>query len=236
MQNEILWFVLMFTNFIGIALSYRLFGKTGLYVWIGMAIILANIQVMKTIKFFGLVTAMGNIIYGTTFLATDILCENHGKKEAKKGVLIGFFVLLSTTVIMQISLLFTPDESDMLSPALIQIFSLLPRITVASLTAYLISQLHDVWAFDFWKRKTRSKHLWLRNNISTIVSQLIDNVVFTWVAFVGFGIFWTQVFPNDIIIQIFVTSYIMKFIVAVFDTPFIYLSKGLRESESVNEV
>jgi len=229
MQNEVLWFLLMLINFAGIALAYRFFGKAGLYVWIGMAIILANIQVMKTIKFFGLVTAMGNIIYGTTFLATDILCENHGKKDAKRGVLIGFFVLLSTTVIMQISLLFIPDESDMLSPALEQIFSLLPRITVASLTAYLISQLHDVWAFDFWKRKTQSKHLWLRNNISTLISQLIDNVVFTWIAFIGFGVYWTQVFPSEVIIQIFITSYIMKFIVAVFDTPFIYLSKRMRK-------
>ncbi len=227
MINEGLWFLLMFVNFTGIILSYRLFGKTGLYVWISMAIILANIQVMKTIRFFGLVTAMGNIIYGTTFLATDILCENHGRREARKGVLTGFFVLLLTTLIMQISLMFIPDETDTLSPALEQIFGLLPRITVASLTAYVVSQLHDVWAFDFWKRKTEGRHLWLRNNLSTLVSQLMDNVIFTWIAFVGFGVFWEMVFPPEIIIQIFITSYIMKFIVAIFDTPFIYLSRRI---------
>jgi len=139
MINEVLWFLLMFVNFSGIIISYWLFGRNGLYAWIAMAIILANIQVMKTIKFFQLVTAMGNIIYGTTFLATDILCENHSRSEAKKGVLIGFFVLIVTTLIMQICLMFIPDESDTLSPALEQIFSLLPRITVASLTAYIIS-------------------------------------------------------------------------------------------------
>jgi hypothetical protein len=223
-QNEILWFILLFVNFTGITLAYRFFGKHGLYAWTAMAIIVANIQVMKTIQFFGLVTAMGNIIYGSTFLVTDILCENHSREDARRAVLIGFFVLIFTTVIMQICLAFIPDESDTLSPALEQIFGLLPRITVASLTAYLLSQFHDVWAFNFWKRVTAGKHLWLRNNASTMVSQLIDNLVFTWIAFVGFGIFWEQVFPSEVIVEIFITSYIMKFIVAALDTPFVYLS------------
>jgi hypothetical protein len=233
--NEILWFILLIVNFAGITLAYRFFGKTGLYAWTAMAIILANIQVMKTIKFFGLVTAMGNIIYGSTFLVTDILCENHGKRDAKRAVMIGFFTLIFTTVIMQICLAFIPDESDTLSPALEQIFSLLPRITVASLTAYLISQLHDVWAFDFWRRKTAGRHLWLRNNASTMVSQLIDNAVFTWIAFIGFGVGWTQVFPTDIVVEIFVTSYIMKFIVAVLDTPFVYLSTRMKREIEIRE-
>ncbi len=229
-QNEILWFILLLVNFTGITLAYRFFGKTGLYAWTAMAIIIANIQVMKTIRFFGLVTAMGNIIYGSTFLVTDILCENHGKEDARRAVLIGFFVLIFTTLIMQICLAFIPDETDTLSPALEQIFGLLPRITVASLTAYLISQFHDVWAFSFWKRKTAGRHLWLRNNASTMVSQLIDNFVFTWIAFVGFGIGWTQVFPTGVIIEIFITSYIMKFIVAALDTPFVYLSTKMGKS------
>jgi hypothetical protein len=234
-QNEILWFILLIVNFTGITLAYRFFGKTGLYAWTAMAIIIANIQVMKTIRFFGLVTAMGNIIYGSTFLVTDILCENHRKEDARRAVLIGFFVLIFTTLIMQICLVFIPDESDTLSPALEQIFGLLPRITVASLTAYIISQFHDVWAFSFWKRKTAGKHLWLRNNASTMVSQLIDNVVFTWIAFVGFGIGWTQVFPSEVIIEIFITSYIMKFIVAVLDTPFVYLSTKMGKKAEIEE-
>ncbi len=232
MTNELLWVILMLVTFLGIILAYRFFGKTGLFVWMGMAIILANIQVMKTISFFGLVTALGNIIYGSTFLVTDILNENHSKKEAQTAVWMGFFVLLSATIIMQICLGFKPHESDTLSPALEMIFGLLPRITFASLTAYLISQFHDVWAFDFWKKKFKGKHLWIRNNFSTITSQLLDNIIFTWIAFVGFfGLFgWGQVFEWNIIISIFVVSYIMKFIVAVFDTPFIYWSKRIKKT------
>ena len=231
MINELLWIILMLVTFIGIILAYRFFGKLGLYVWMAMAVIIANIQVMKTIAIFGFVTAMGNIIYSTTFLATDILSENYSKKEAKKAVWIGFFILITVTIVMQICIAFIPHESDSLSPALEQVFSLLPRITIASLTAYIISQHHDVWAFDFWKKLFKGKHLWLRNNFSTMTSQLVDNVIFTWIAFVGFfGLFgWQQVFSWNIIIQIFLVSYVMKWIVAVIDTPFIYLSRIIKK-------
>jgi len=231
LSNEVLWFILMFSIFIGITLAYRLFGKTGLYVWIGMAIILANIQVAKMIEFFGLMTAMGNIIYGSTFLATDILTEKYGKKEARRGVFVGFFVLISVTVIMQITLAFLPAPQDTLDPALRQIFGFMPDVTVASLTAYLISQLHDVWAFHFWKQKTKGRFLWLRNNASTMVSQLIDNATFTLLFFAVFNpqilasIGWSGIW------EIFITSYIMKFIVAVFDTPFVYLAVRMKIGE-----
>lgn len=231
MINELLWVLLLIVTFLLQILAYRLWGKTGLYCWIAMSVIIANIQVMKTIGIFGLVTAMGNIIYSSTFLATDIISENHGKKEAKKAVWIGFFILISTTIVMQLTLHFIPHESDTLSPALNQIFGLLPRIAIASLIAYLISQHHDVWAFEFWKKVFKGKHLWIRNNFSTMTSQLLDNVIFTWIAFVGFfGLFgWTQVFTWGIIIQIFLVSYAMKWLVAVVDTPFVYLSKVIKK-------
>ena len=221
----------MLVSFLGVTLAYRFFGKTGLYIWMAMAVILANIQVMKTISFLGLVTALGTVIYGTTFLATDILNENHTKKEAKQAVWVGFFILITTTILMQISLMFIPHNSDVLSPALQTIFGLLPRITVASLTAFLISQFHDVWAFNFWKKKFKGKYLWLRNNFSTLTSQLIDNIIFTYIAFVGlFGVFgWTQVFDWNIIIQIFVVSYAMKIFVSILDTPFIYWSRKVKK-------
>lgn len=229
MINELLWILLLVVTFLGILLAYRLFGKVGLFAWVGVAIILANIQVMKTVQIFGLVTAMGNIIYGTIFFATDILNENYGRKEAQKAVWIGFFVLIFATIVMQISINFVPDESDFLSPALQQIFGFLPRIAIASLVAYLISQFYDVWVFDFLKKKTKGKHLWLRNNVSTMTSQLIDNIIFTGIAFVGFGLFgWQQVFEWNIIFQIFIVSYVMKFIVAVIDTPFMYWAKKLK--------
>lgn len=227
MNNNLLWLVLLLVNYIGITLSYKFFKKTGLFIWIAMAAIIANIQVIKTIEVFSYVTTLGNIIYGTSYLATDILNEKYGKKEAQKGVYIGIFILITVTVIMQICLLFKPLGGDAMalenSQALDVIFGFLPRITFASVLAYSISQLHDVWAYDKWRKKM-PKHLWIRNNLSTLTSQLIDNVIFTFVAFYG-------VFDLKIIVEIFITTYIMKFIVAALDTPFIYLAKSMETNE-----
>ena len=221
MINELLWIGLLLVSFSSVIIAYKLFGKTGLYVWTALAVILANIQVMKTIQIFGLVTALGNVIYSSLFLVTDILNENHSKKDAQKAVWIGFFVLIITTIIMQISIQFIPDESDFLSEHIVAIFSVLPRIAFASLLAYLISQSHDVWFFAKLKKKHNKKYLWLRNNLSTITSQLVDNTIFTLIAFIG-------VFAWDVIIQIFLTSFILKVIVAACDTPFVYLSRKIK--------
>jgi len=221
MINEILWIVLLLTSFLIVILSYKLFGLTGLYVWTAVGVILANIQVMKTIQIFGLVTAMGNVIYSSLFLVTDIINENHTKKDAQKAVWIGFFVLITTAIIMQISIQFIPDESDFLSEHITAIFSVLPRIAFASLIAYLISQSHDVWFYAKLKNRHKKRYLWLRNNLSTVTSQLLDNIIFTLIAFVG-------VFTWDAIGQIFLTSFILKVIVAACDTPFVYLSRKIK--------
>ena len=223
MYNELLFFGEILASFLLVMLAYKLFGKIGLFVWAGMAVILANIQVFKTIQIFGLVTAMGNVIYSSIFLVTDIFNEVHTKKDAQQSVWIGFFVLLAVTALMQISLLFIPDASDLLSPHLTAIFSLLPRIAFASLAAYLISQSFDVWLYSILKKKEGKARLWLRNNVSTMISQLIDNSVFTLIAFVG-AMDW------NIILEIFTTSYILKFLIAAADTPFIYWARSLKKT------
>lgn len=222
MINELLWIGLLVASFAMVIVAYKLFGKTGLYVWTAVGVILANIQVMKTVELFGLVTALGNVVYSSLFLVTDIMNENHSKDDARKAVWIGFFVLISMTLIMQFTLYFIPDESDLLSPHITAIFSFMPRIALASLTAYLISQLHDVWFFVVLKNKFGPQRLWFRNNVSTITSQLIDNTIFTLIAFVG-------IFSWTIIVQIFITSLILKVVVAICDTPFVYLAKKINQ-------
>ena len=222
MLNEVLWIGSMVVSFLMVVISYRLFGKTGLYIWTATAVILANIQVMKTVRVFGLVTALGNVVYSSLFLVTDILNENYTEKDAQKAVWIGFFVLISTTVLMQLTIQFIPDVSDFLSEHISAVFSLLPRITFASLTAYLISQNHDVWFFAKLKKKHKRRLLWLRNNSSTIISQLLDNIIFTLIAFAG-------VFSWVVIGQIFLTSMVMKIVVAVCDTPFVYWARKMKD-------
>ena len=220
MINEVLWIGSLIVSLFTVIIAYKLFGKTGLYIWTAAAVIIANIQVLKIVEVFGLETALGNVIYASIFLSTDILNENHTKKDAQKAVWIGFFVLIATTVIMQITLQFTPSENDFINEHIAAIFSLMPRIAIASLIAYIISQNHDVWFYAKLKKKDKTKRLWLRNNLSTITSQLLDNTIFTLIAFVG-------VFSWITIGQIFLTSLILKVIVAVCDTPFLYLARKI---------
>ncbi len=218
-MNELLWGAMLLINFSAILFSYRVWGKTGLYIWVPLAVMIANIQVTKTIHLFGLTATLGNIVYATSFLVTDILSENYGKKDAKKAVGIGFFALIVMTVLMNLALYFMPDESDFAQSSLQTIFSIMPRIALGSLTAYGLSQLHDIWAYDMWKRRfAEDKYLWMRNNFSTMVSQLIDTVVFTLIAFSG-------VFPWPVLVQIMITTYLLKWVVALLDTPFLYLAK-----------
>ncbi len=222
MHNELLWLGFVLIDFTVALFVFRGFGKIGLYGMIVMNIILCNIQVMKTISLFGLVTTLGNVLYASIFFCTDVMSEIYGKKEARKGVFLGFISLIIAALYMQITIRFVPSSSDFIHPYLERIFLFLPRITVASLSAYLISQLHDVWAFHFWKRLTSERYLWLRNLFSTIVSQLIDTVIFVALAFYG-------VFPITIFVQIAITTYLVKVIVAVLDTPFIYLARTIGE-------
>jgi queuosine precursor transporter len=222
MDNIILWILFMIVDLSMVLIAYKLFGKNGLYAMIVMSIIVANIQVLKTVNMLGMVVTLGNVLYGSIFLATDLLNEFYGKKSAKKGVWLGFFVLILTTLYMQIALLFTPDISDFAHPLLEGLFGFFPRIVFASLVAYLLSQMHDVWAFSFWKKFTHGKHLWLRNNASTVISQLIDSVIFSVIAFLG-------VFPLDIFWQILLTTYLFKLFVAVIDTPFMYFAKLIKK-------
>jgi uncharacterized integral membrane protein (TIGR00697 family) len=229
MNNELLWFAEILANFFLIILAYKLFGKWGLIMWIPVSVIVANIQVVQTIELFGFVSTLGNVVYATSFLITDILSEVYGKKESKKAVWIGFFSLISMTLLMNLVLFYTPLEGDGFAATVHEstatIFKLMPRIAVASLIAYLLSQHHDVWAFHFWKNKYPSdRQLWLRNNLSTMVSQIIDSAVFVLVAFYG-------VFETAVLFEVFLTTYFLKWMVAAADTPFVYWAKQIYKKD-----
>lgn len=229
LSNELLWLFLLLTNFLAILIAYRFFGKTGLYIWIPISTILANIQVLKMVDLFTIGVTLGNITYASSFLVTDILSENYGEKSARKSVFIGFFSLSATVIIMNLALMFKPNEFDFIQDSLTNIFSLLPRIALASLLAYAVSQLHDVWAYNFWKMRLPGiKFLWLRNNASTMVSQLLDSVIFTFIAFWG-------LLPKNEFFEILITTYILKWIVAIVDTPFLYLAKTMFTHKKIKE-
>ncbi len=197
-------------------------GKNWLFAIVAVYITLANIFVAKQITLFGLAATGGNALYGCTFLVTDLLSEHYSKREARKAVMIGFFAAIIFLIMSQLILAFKPSEADFVHKGMTSIFSLTPRIILASMTAYLISQLHDIWAYHFWRTLTDGRFIWIRNNLSTWASQFIDSLVFSTIAFYG-------VFSNKILLQIILTTYLLKIVVAIIDTPFIYLSYPLKK-------
>lgn len=226
MWNELIWAVLIMATFGFQILGYAIFGKKALYAWCAISVIVANIQVIMTVELFWMVATLGNVIYGASFLATDILTEIYGEKDARRGVWLGFWSLIATTVLMWLCLQFIPHVSDWAYPHLNAIFSIMPRIMLASLTGYIISQLHDVKAFVFWKKIFGTdRQLWIRNNLSTGVSQGLDSIIFCFIAFWG-------TFSMDIFLQILLTTYVIKLLVAGSDTPFIYLAKWIKKKRN----
>ena len=222
MNNTLLGLIFIFIHFGLVLFAYRQFGKTGLMVWIAISTILANIQVLKGIEILGLQATLGNTLYGSIFFATDILSEKYGKKDAARSVYLGFFSAITLLITMQLALLFVPLQDDFalaVHDALSLIFGFSGRIVLASLTAYLISQLLDVTIYNrirLWLPADR--WLWVRNNGSTMISQAIDTAIFVSIAFWGLSYdLW----------QIMLSTYILKFLIAALDTPFLYLSKKI---------
>ncbi len=224
-MNEILFFLTLAVNFCCVIFSYKIFGRIGIFCWIAISTIIANIEVLKCVDIFGMALTLGNVTYGSIFLATDILNEKYGIKEARKSIYIGFFALLAFTLITQIDLCYIPNSSDFAHEAMKTLFTITPRVCFGSMFAYFVSNMLDVYLYGFIKKNLPSdKFLWLRNNAATITSQLVDTLIFTCIAFVG-------VFSKEIVIQLCITTYLLKILIAILDTPFLYIAKKINPNE-----
>ena len=222
MSNELI-FILTVLIYLGSVLAlYKVFGKNGLYAFAVFGTLLGNIAVCKCVDIFGLSTTAGNVLYASTFLVTDILSEKYGKKEASKAVAYSFSIMILWMLGTQLILLFTPNTNDYISESL--------KVTIASLIGFVVSQNLDVFLYHFlWSKTGNTKEkLWLRNNGSTLTSQAIDTIIFTTLAFWG-------VYPTNVFLSILITTYLFKAVVALLDTPFMYLARQivpLTEKES----
>lgn len=176
-----------------------------------------NVIAIKIVAVGDLQFPAGALAYAFTFLCTDIIAESWGKDKARQVVWLGLLanVVVVFLVVLAVQLPAAPMWANN-DEAFRNVLGSAPRILVASMTAYLISQMHDVWAFHYWKAKTGERWLWLRNNASTAVSQLIDTVLFVGIAFAG------SVNSSDLV-AIVLSHYLVKLIIAVIDTPFVYL-------------
>lgn len=237
LQNQpplLLWAAMLVIAFGSVLLLHRFFGPAGLMVYVAVAIIGGNLQVLKITEFSLLPDPipLGTILFSTTFLATDILNEYHGPGMARRAVFLGFAALLLFNLFMIFTVGFKPldpadgafaAQSRAMHDHLQAVVTPTPAILVASLVAYLVSQLNDIWVFSRLREKTRGRFLWLRNNVSTWVSALVDNAVFSVLAFVVLA-------PDPVAWRTLVFSYILgtygiRVVVAVLDSPIIYLAR-----------
>ena len=229
MSNEVVFFLQTVVGLTFTLVAFKM-GKVWLFGYITVCIVLANIFVTKQITLFGIAATGGNVVYGAVFLSTDLLAEHYGKGEARNAVLLGFSAALFYTVMSQLILLYEASSADWGAAAgMASIFNSGPSIIVASLLAYLISQFHDIWAFQWIREKTEGRFLWLRNNGSTWVSQAIDSVVFASLAFLVFPMLFGSEnnLSFDVVTEIVISTYLLKIFVAAIDTPFIYFSYQL---------
>ncbi len=228
-MNEFLLAATLLFVFGGGLFAYHFFGDTGLYCWTVFATITANIEVLLMVDAFGMEQTLGNILFASTFLVTDILSENSGEKAAKKAVSIGIGTSVCFILLSQSWLLYIPSSSDWASPSFTAIFSNTPRLLLASLLVYAVCQRFDVWAYHRWWHFTTKhfgdskKMLWLRNNGSTLISQLLNTVLYTYGAFLG-------MYQTSVLLEICLSSYIIFIVTSLLDTPFVYIARKIAQN------
>ncbi len=230
-MNELLLIASLLVVYGGVLLAFRLFGKTGLYCFTCIATITANIEVLILVNAFGMEQTLGNILFASTFLVTDILSEIAGKKEAQKAVNLGIFTSVLFIIISQSWLLYQPSANDWAQEPIRSIFSNTPRLMIVSVLVYAICQRFDVWAYHKWWNFTKTKFgdekrfLWLRNNGSTLISQLLNTILYT------FGAFWGM-YEFPVLLNIALASYVIFIATSLADTPFVYLARKINEKMS----
>jgi uncharacterized integral membrane protein (TIGR00697 family) len=211
----------------GCLLLLRQFGAAGLYAWIVLAVIAANVQVLKEAQFaaFPEPVALGTVVFASTYLATDLLAEHYGRQAALGGVLVGFAGYLLWTVLMVLTLGYRPVPGAEIQVHLAAIFKPAPALFAAGMVSYLISQSFDVWVFRAVRARPGRKFLWLRTNASTLLSALLDTVVFSTLAWVVFA-------PEPVALHTLIFTYVLgtyglRVLYSVLETPFMYMSRWL---------
>ncbi len=235
---ELIWPIMLLGCFGSVLLLYRLFGERGLHAYVVLAILSANIQVLKAVQFsvYSKPVALGTVMFSSSYLATDILAELHGPEKARQAVFLGFVSYLVFSVVIILTIGFAPLTEEQAGEEMAwalenhdhiaALFIHSPSLFLAGMIAYLFSQLHDVWLFDRLKKASGGRFLWLRNNLSTAISALLDNFLFSILAWIVFA---PDPLPFKTVIVVYVLgTYWLRLLVAVVDTPFLYVARRWR--------
>lgn len=231
MTNEILLILSLLLIYGTELLFFKLFGKQGLYCFTVLATIAANIEVLIVVEAFGMEMTLGNVLFASTFLVTDIISEVYGEKDANKAVNIGIVTSIAFMIFSQYWLLYVPAAGDWAMDSMKLIFSGTARVVITSMLTYAVVQRLDVWLYHKWwdftskKFENRRGFLWLRNNASTLLSQFFNAILF------NLGAFW-GVYDNKTLWSIIISTYVIYIVTSLADTPFVYAARKMYEKES----
>ncbi len=197
------------------AKNWRLFTALSVLIGLNVALLVAsNAAGAKMIAVFGGLAASATVFsYSITFAITDTISEVFGRRAAKLCVRISIVGALFSVLLYTIAIAAPAASFWTMQDAYAATLGNAPRILLGGFASYIVSQHLDVWLFEYFKRLTNGKHLWLRNNASTLISQFVDTVIFIKVAFYG-------VFPIQ---EAILGQYIIKVFIAGLDTPLVYL-------------
>lgn len=214
--------------FFSIVLMVKFFGEGGLFSYVALVVVISNIQVLKTayIGFVNFPIALGTILFSSSFMATDILTEFYGPASARKSIWIGFFAAFFITIAMILTIAIHPSyESYNINNAMIEIFTPMPTIFFSSIFAYFISSNIDIYIYQYVRRITMSKLLWLRAILSSAISALIDSAIFSTLAWIVFA--KNPITIEELIYTYILGTYIFRLIVIILQTPMIYFVRFL---------
>ncbi len=183
------------------------------------ALVAANLIGLKIADFTIFEASVGILAFPVTFLITDIIEEVHGKKKAQEFVFLGAITLVFILILTALAVVLPYAERSLFKEEYDEIFGTTIRIIIASITAFILSQSHDVWAFNFWKQRTKGKYLWLRNNLSTMISSFFDTTIFMFIAFYGIS----NKFTVSYVFSLIIPYWLVKILFALGDTPLCYL-------------
>jgi hypothetical protein len=230
MGGELLSSILLLLCYALILSLWRFYGVIGLYLYNIVAVIAANIQVLKTTPFFlsSEPVALGTLLFATTFLVSDIITEHNGLKTARRGIVLCFLAQILITLLMLITLAYpyqmsnADDHAQQVQTAMYILFAPSLRLLIASLSSYCLSQWIDIKIFKAFKDYTGKKLLWLRINVATLTAGLIDNIIFSLLA-------WVILNPHPVAFKTLVITYILgtygaRAIVSITSTPIVYLT------------
>jgi uncharacterized integral membrane protein (TIGR00697 family) len=216
-MNELI-FILHTLIIAAFALGALALGRGALVAFVCIQCLLANLFVVKQITLFGLTATCADAFTVGATIGLNLLQEYFNKEIAKKTIWINFFLLIFYVIVSQIHLMYTPDSADIMHVHFLPLLTFMPRIVIASIFVYFISQMADYYLYGILKKTFKDRYIIARNYASIAFCQLLDTVLFSFLGLYGI---------IDNIGQVIIISYLIKLLSIIIATPFVGFSRKI---------